>query len=139
MKLMKRALLLTVDSNVGDLRQEVEKMKGMTLSAEPGKKMGPFTEFTLTSHDPALNWEDLTWLKEVAGNVPIYMKGVSSIEVSHLSAQQLACFKEIRGQTTLSVPIGRCCWVWPPKCQLSAGSNCIEAREFSSLTYRTSA
>jgi hypothetical protein len=54
----------------------------MTLSAEPGKKMGPFTEFTLTSHDPALNWEDLTWLKEVAGDVPIYMKGVSSIEVS---------------------------------------------------------
>jgi L-lactate dehydrogenase (cytochrome) len=82
MELIKRALLLTVDSNVGDLRQEVEKMKGMTLSAEPGKKMGPFTEFTLTSHDPALNWEDLTWLKEVAGDVPIYMKGVSSIEVS---------------------------------------------------------
>ena len=77
-----RALLLTVDSNVGDLRQEVEKMKGMTGSAEPGKKMGAFTEFTLTSHDPALNWEDLTWLKEVAGDVPIYMKGVSSIEVS---------------------------------------------------------
>jgi L-lactate dehydrogenase (cytochrome) len=82
MELINRALLLTVDSNVGDLRQEVEKMKGMTLSAEPGKKMGPFTEFTLTSHDPALNWEDLTWLKEVAGDVPIYMKGVSSIEVS---------------------------------------------------------
>ena len=72
---------MTVDSNVGDLRQEVEKMKGMTGSAEPGKKMGPFTEFTLTSHDPALNWEDLTWLKEVAGDVPIYMKGVASIEV----------------------------------------------------------
>jgi len=82
MGLTRRALLLTVDSNVGDLRQEVEKMKGMTLSAEPGKKMGPFTEFTLTSHDPALNWEDLNWLKEVAGDVPIYMKGVSSIEVS---------------------------------------------------------
>lgn len=72
---------MTVDSNVGDLRQEVEKMKGMTGPAEPGKKMGPFTEFTLTSHDPALNWEDLTWLKEVAGDVPIYMKGVASIEV----------------------------------------------------------
>jgi L-lactate dehydrogenase (cytochrome) len=114
MELMKRALLLTVDSNVGDLRQEVEKMKGMTLSAEPGKKMGPFTEFTLTSHDPALNWEDLTWLKEVAGDVPIYMKGVSSIEVSHLSAQQLACFKEIKRQT-VTVPIGGCWWVWPPE------------------------
>lgn len=82
--LTSRALLLTVDSNVGDLRQGVEKMKGMTGSAEPGKRMGPFTEFTLTSHDPALNWEDLTWLKEVAGDVPIYLKGVSSIEVSRL-------------------------------------------------------
>jgi len=87
MGLTRRALLLTVDSNVGDLRQEVEKMKGMTLSAEPGKKMGPFTEFTLTSHDPALNWEDLKWLKDVAGDVPIYMKGVSSIEVSCLRHQ----------------------------------------------------
>lgn len=78
-----RALLLTVDSNVGDLRQDVEKMKGMMGSAEPGKKMGAFTEFTLTSHDPALNWDDLDWLRGIAGDVPIYLKGVSSIEVSH--------------------------------------------------------
>lgn len=68
---------------MGDLRQGVEKMKGMTGSAEPGRKMGPFTEFTLTSHDPALNWEDLIWLKEVAGDIPIYLKGVSSVEVGH--------------------------------------------------------
>jgi len=116
MALISRALLLTVDSNVGDLRQEVEKMKGMTLSAEPGKKMGPFTEFTLTSHDPALNWEDLAWLKEVAGDVPIYMKGVSSIEVSHFSTLHLACFKEIK-RHTVAVPIGECWWAAPPKCQ----------------------
>jgi hypothetical protein len=80
----------------------VEKMKGMTLSAEPGKKMGPFTEFTLTAHDPALNWEDLTWLKEVAGDVPIYMKGVSSIEVSHLPSKQLASSTKSKRQTALA-------------------------------------
>jgi L-lactate dehydrogenase (cytochrome) len=74
--------LLTVDSNVGDLRQSVEKMKGTTGSAEPGKKMGPYTEFTQSPHDPALNWDDLKWLKELAGDVPIYLKGVSSIDVS---------------------------------------------------------
>jgi isopentenyl diphosphate isomerase/L-lactate dehydrogenase-like FMN-dependent dehydrogenase len=62
----------------------VEKMKGSTGSAEPGKKMGSYTEFTQSPHDPALNWEDLKWLKELAGDVPIYLKGVSSIDVGVL-------------------------------------------------------
>jgi hypothetical protein len=107
----------------------------MTLSAEPGKKMGPFTEFTLTSHDPALNWEDLTWLKEVAGDVPIYMKGVSSIEVSHLSAQQLERDQRANNPSTTN---RGCWWVSPPKCRLSAASKGTEVRECSSLTYRIS-
>ncbi|WVR06147.1 hypothetical protein IAU60_003177 [Kwoniella sp. DSM 27419] len=76
------ALLLTVDSNVGDFRQGVEKMKGTTGSAEEGRKFGPFTKFTNGPHDPCLNWNDLEWLKGVAGDVPIYLKGVSSIEVA---------------------------------------------------------
>jgi hypothetical protein len=76
-----RALLLTVDSNVGDFRQSVEKMKGTVGTALPGKKMGPFTVFNQSPHDPRLNWSDLDWLKGIAGDVPIYLKGVSSIEV----------------------------------------------------------
>ena len=76
-----RAILLTVDSNVGDFRQSVEKMKGTTGDALPSKKMGPFTHFPQGPHDPTLNWGDLVWLKEVVGEVPIYLKGVSSIEV----------------------------------------------------------
>lgn len=87
-----RALLLTVDSNVGDLRQAVEKMKGSTGSAEPGKKMGAFDVFEDSPHDPRLNWNDLKWLKGIAGEVPIYLKGVSSIEVR--------CY---------AVPAGACC------------------------------
>jgi L-lactate dehydrogenase (cytochrome) len=75
------ALLLTVDSNVGDLRQSVEKIKGTTGSSEPGRKMEPFGN-TFSIHDPSLNWNDLKWLKEVADGVPIYLKGVSNIEVS---------------------------------------------------------
>ncbi|OCF32007.1 hypothetical protein I316_06393 [Kwoniella heveanensis BCC8398] len=75
-----QALLLTVDSNVGDHRQSVEKMKGTTGSAEEGRKFGPFTKFTHGPHDPRLNWKDLDWLKAVAGDVPIYLKGVSHIE-----------------------------------------------------------
>ncbi|WVF71068.1 hypothetical protein IAT40_005865 [Kwoniella sp. CBS 6097] len=75
-----QALLLTVDSNVGDHRQSVEKMKGTTGSAEAGRKFGPFTKFTHGPHDPRLNWKDLEWLKEIAGDVPIYLKGVSDVE-----------------------------------------------------------
>ncbi|WVQ99128.1 hypothetical protein IAU59_006260 [Kwoniella sp. CBS 9459] len=75
-----QALLLTVDSNVGDFRQKVEKMKGTTGSAEEGRKFGPFTTFNHSYHDSRLNWNDLEWLKRVAGDVPIYLKGVSSIE-----------------------------------------------------------
>lgn len=81
--MIRRALLLTVDSNVGDFRQHVEKMKGTMGSAEEGRKFGPFTKFEHGPHDPRLNWGDLAWLKEIAGDVPIYLKGVSSIEVSN--------------------------------------------------------
>lgn len=77
-----RAILLTVDSNVGDFRQSVEKMKGTTGSAEPGRHMGGVTKFYQSPHDPTLNWKDLAWLKDVAGEVPIYLKGVSDPEVS---------------------------------------------------------
>jgi hypothetical protein len=77
-----RALLLTVDSNIGDFRQSVEKMKGTTGSAEPGRRMEPFTDFGHGVHDPHLNWNDLKWLKGIAGDIPIYLKGVSSLEVS---------------------------------------------------------
>lgn len=78
-----RALLLTVDSNVPCFRQSVEKMKGTTGSAEPGRKMTPFTGVSHNVHDPSLNWGDLAWLKDLAGDVPIYLKGVSDIEVRH--------------------------------------------------------
>lgn len=64
-------------------------MKGTTGSAEPGRKMKPFNEFTHNVHDPRLNWNDLVWLKELAGDVPIYLKGVSSIEVSRLHLQRM--------------------------------------------------
>jgi isopentenyl diphosphate isomerase/L-lactate dehydrogenase-like FMN-dependent dehydrogenase len=77
-----RALLLTVDSNVGDLRQHVEKIKGTTGSAEPGRKMGAFDNFAHVSHDPTLSWEDVKWLKSIAGHIPVYLKGVSSVDVS---------------------------------------------------------
>lgn len=76
-----RALLFTVDSNVGDFRQSVEKMKGTTGDAKPGRKMGPFTDHSHSPHDASLNWKDVAWLREVAGDVPVYLKGVSSVEV----------------------------------------------------------
>jgi hypothetical protein len=75
-----RALLLTVDSNVGDLRQSTEKVKGTRFSAEPGIKSGAFEDDS-QYHDAKQNWDDLVWLKELAGTIPIYLKGVSSIEV----------------------------------------------------------
>lgn len=81
------ALLLTVDSNVGDFRQSVEKIKGTAGSAEPGRKMDPFTNYSPPPHDSTLNWNDLKWLKVVADGVPIYLKGVSSIEVSPRAAK----------------------------------------------------
>ena len=46
--------------------------------------MGPIQIFS-GPHDPSLNWGDLKWLKEVAGDVPIYLKGISSVDVSFLT------------------------------------------------------
>lgn len=83
-----RALLLTVDSNAADFRQSVEKMKGTTGNAEPGRKMEPFNNFYHNVHDARLNWSDLKWLKSLAGDVPIYLKGVSAIEVSWFVSEQ---------------------------------------------------
>lgn len=65
---------------MGDFRQSVEKIKGTVGSAEPGRKMGPFTKFH-GPHDNSLNWNDLTFLRQVSGGLPIYLKGVSSVEV----------------------------------------------------------
>jgi L-lactate dehydrogenase (cytochrome) len=74
------ALVLTVDSNVGDNRQSTEKLKGSRFSAEPGPRMGPITE-TPTFHDPSLNWDDIVWLQSLAQGLPIYLKGVCHIDV----------------------------------------------------------
>ncbi|RSH90017.1 Cytochrome b2, mitochondrial precursor [Saitozyma podzolica] len=73
------ALVLTVDSNVGDNRQSTEKLKGSRFSAEPGPRMGPITE-TPTFHDPSLNWDDIVWLQSLAQGLPIYLKGVCHID-----------------------------------------------------------
>ncbi|WWD22204.1 hypothetical protein CI109_106695 [Kwoniella shandongensis] len=69
-----RALLLTVDSAVGDLRQTTSKMNGVKGDVEPGIKRGEFTA-TPPYHDARLNWDDLPRLKELAAGVPIYLKG----------------------------------------------------------------
>jgi hypothetical protein len=44
--------------------------------------MGPFTDHSHSPHDASLNWKDVEWLKGIAGDVPVYLKGVSSVEVS---------------------------------------------------------
>ncbi|GFZ48900.1 hypothetical protein JCM24511_06649 [Saitozyma sp. JCM 24511] len=81
------ALVLTVDSNVGDNRQSTEKLKGSRFSAEPGPRMGPITE-TPTFHDPSLNWDDIPWLQSLAQGLPIYLKGVCHIDVGPTGRQQ---------------------------------------------------
>jgi len=60
----------------------VEKIKGTTGNAEPGRKMEPFLNYSPPPHDSSLNWDDLKWMKEIADGTPIYLKGVSSIEAS---------------------------------------------------------
>jgi isopentenyl diphosphate isomerase/L-lactate dehydrogenase-like FMN-dependent dehydrogenase len=42
--------------------------------------MDPCTQFA-TYHDPKLNWDDLEWIKGMSNGLPIYLKGVASIEV----------------------------------------------------------
>nr|XP_019007451.1 uncharacterized protein I206_07709 [Kwoniella pini CBS 10737]OCF46232.1 hypothetical protein I206_07709 [Kwoniella pini CBS 10737] len=74
-----QALILTVDSNVGDHRQVTEKLKGTRGNAEPGIRMGPLgTEDQW--HDSSQNWEDLSFIQQHAPGLPIYLKGVSHIE-----------------------------------------------------------
>jgi isopentenyl diphosphate isomerase/L-lactate dehydrogenase-like FMN-dependent dehydrogenase len=42
--------------------------------------MEPCTDYP-AYHDPAFNWNDLEWIKGMANGLPIYLKGVASIEV----------------------------------------------------------
>lgn len=42
--------------------------------------MGP-NETYPAYHDAKLNWEDVGWLKDLAGGTPIYLKGVCHIDV----------------------------------------------------------
>ncbi|KAL7419471.1 hypothetical protein Q5752_006309 [Cryptotrichosporon argae] len=81
-----QALLLTVDSNVGDHRQTTEKLKGTREEAEPGIKMGPFTE-TDQFHDARQSWRDLEWLKSLAPGLRIYLKGVCHIDDVRLAKE----------------------------------------------------
>ncbi|WWC88941.1 uncharacterized protein L201_003856 [Kwoniella dendrophila CBS 6074] len=81
-----QALLLTVDSNVGDHRQSTEKLKGAKGNAEPGTRMGPI-ENDHQWHDASQNWEDLKFIKELAPGLPIYLKGVSHIEDVRLAKE----------------------------------------------------
>ncbi|WWC62286.1 uncharacterized protein I303_104882 [Kwoniella dejecticola CBS 10117] len=74
-----QALLLTVDSNVGDHRQVTEKLKGTKGDAEPGIRMGPI-ENEDQWHDSSQNWDDLQFIQKHAPGLPIYLKGVSHIE-----------------------------------------------------------
>ena len=75
-----RALLLTVDTNVLGYRQTTEKVKGTRGDASPGIRMEANTSYP-AYHDAKLNWEDVGWLKDLAGGVPIYLKGVCHIDV----------------------------------------------------------
>jgi len=76
-----RALILTVDSCVGDLRQSASKYNGARGDASPGVRMDPITQCP-PYHDPTLNWEDhLQELKQLAGGVPIYLKGICHVDV----------------------------------------------------------
>jgi L-lactate dehydrogenase (cytochrome) len=74
-----RALILTVDSNVGDHRQSTEKMKGTRGSAEPGIKMGTFTD-TSQYHDARQNWDDLA-----QGGLPHRREPTSRLSVGSAS------------------------------------------------------
>jgi L-lactate dehydrogenase (cytochrome) len=80
-ELRNRALLLTVDTNVLGYRQSTEKVKGTRGDAEAGIRMGANESYP-AYHDAKLNWDDLGWLKKLAGNTPIYLKGVCHIDVS---------------------------------------------------------
>ena len=82
----RRALLLTVDSNVGDHRQSTEKLKGTRGTVEPGRKMQPFADRD-RYHDARQSWDDLKRLKELANGIPIYLKGVCHIDVGRTCAE----------------------------------------------------
>lgn len=48
--------------------------------------MGAHTDFP-PYHDPRLNWDDMSRLKELAKGTPIYLKGVASIEDVRLAKE----------------------------------------------------
>ncbi|WRT68148.1 uncharacterized protein IL334_005123 [Kwoniella shivajii] len=81
-----QALILTVDSNVGDHRQSTEKLKGAKGDIEPGIRMGPI-ETTDMWHDSSQNWGDLKFIKDLAPGIPIYLKGVCDIRDVRLAKE----------------------------------------------------
>jgi len=62
-------------------------MKGTLADASPGVRMRPDTADYPAYHDAAQNWDDIAWLKDIAGGVPIYLKGVCHIDVSKPSGR----------------------------------------------------
>jgi hypothetical protein len=61
--------------------------------------MEPNTDYP-AYHDAKLNWDDLDWLKGLAGDVPIYLKGVCHIDVSYLSS---FCPPRLSGQSRIEI------------------------------------
>ena len=55
------------------------------MDVAAGPRMEPFTDFP-PYHDARQCWNDLPWLKELAKGVPIYLKGVCTIDVSAIAS-----------------------------------------------------
>ncbi|KAK8846894.1 hypothetical protein IAR55_005984 [Kwoniella newhampshirensis] len=76
------ALLGHPDGELNITRGTTSKMNGAKGETEPGIRTGPFTA-TPPYHDARLNWNDLPRLKDLAGGVPIYLKGDVRLAKAH--------------------------------------------------------
>lgn len=83
-----KAILLTVDAPVPGKREADERaaQEGTVKSAISGgesskdNKGSGFGRLMAQYIDKSLSWEDLSWIREAAGGIPILLKGVQTAE-----------------------------------------------------------
>lgn len=80
-----KAILVTVDAPIPGKREADERIAAENLRSEVSgavaindKKGGGLGRIMAKYIDSTLSWEDLHWLKEVSGGLPIVLKGVQT-------------------------------------------------------------
>jgi L-lactate dehydrogenase (cytochrome) len=88
-----RALFVTVDApQLGrrekDMRNKFVKSTSNVQKGDNVKRDEGVTRAISSFIDPGLNWDDIPWLMEIAGGMPVFLKGVQCAEDAVMAHQK---------------------------------------------------